>query len=254
MLLEVRNLVKEFGGLRAIDNLSFDVNDGEILGIIGPNGSGKSTLFNLLTGVLPSTSGKILFKENLITGLSTHIIAHRGIARTFQTTRIFVDQTVLNNLMVGLVPRAKHSIWNALMSRGKMKREEQRLVKRCEEVIKFVDLEEKADGFAGELGQEEQKRLAIGIAIATEPKLLLLDEPTGGINIEEINHLMDIIRKIWNKGITICLIEHKMKMVMELCERIMVLNYGTKIAEGTPQEVRNNEAAIKAYLGEEYAA
>ena len=254
MLLEVRNLVKEFGGLRAIDNLSFDVNEGEILGIIGPNGSGKSTLFNLLTGVLPSTSGKILFKENLIIGLPTHVIAQRGIARTFQTTRIFVDQTVLNNLMVGLVPRTKHSIWNALMSRVKMKREEQRLLKRCEEVIKFVDLEEKADGFAGELGQEEQKRLAIGIAIATEPKLLLLDEPTGGINIEEINHLMEIIRKIWNKRITVCLIEHKMKMVMELCDRIMVLNYGTKIAEGIPQEVRHNEAAIKAYLGEEYAA
>jgi branched-chain amino acid transport system ATP-binding protein len=254
MLLEVRNLIKEFGGLRAIDNLSFDVNEGEILGIIGPNGSGKTTLFNLLTGVLPSTSGKIFFKENLITGLSTHIIAQRGIARTFQTTRIFVDQTVLNNLMVSLVPKTKHSIWNALLRRGKTKREEKRLFKRCEEVIKFLDLEEKSESFAGELGQEEQKRLAIGIAITTEPKLLLLDEPTGGINIEEINHLTDIIRKICNKGITICLIEHKMKMVMELCERILVLNYGTKIAEGTPQEVRNNEAAIKAYLGEEYAA
>jgi branched-chain amino acid transport system ATP-binding protein len=254
MLLEVRNLVKEFGGLRAIDNLSFDVNNGEILGIIGPNGSGKSTLFNLLTGVFTPTNGKILFKGNLITGLPTHVIAQRGIGKTFQTTRIFMDQTVLNNIMVGLVPRTKHSVWNALMSRRKMRRQEQRLLKRCEEVIRFVDLEEKVDGIAGEMGQEEQKRLAIGIALATEPKLLLLDEPTGGINIEEINHLMVIIRKIWSKGITICLIEHKMKMVMELCDRVMVLNYGTKIAEGTPQEVRHNEAAIKAYLGEEYAA
>jgi branched-chain amino acid transport system ATP-binding protein len=254
MLVEVRNLVKEFGGLRAIDNLSFDVNNGEILGIIGPNGSGKSTLFNLLTGVFTPTNGKVLFKGNPVTGLPTHVIAQRGIARTFQTTRIFMDQTVLNNVMVGLIPTTKHSIWNALMSRRKMKRQEQWLLKRCEEVIRFVDLEEKADGIAGELGQEEQKRLAIGIAIATEPKLLLLDEPTGGINIEEINHLMVIIRKIWSKGITICLIEHKMKMVMELCDRIMVLNYGTKIAEGTPKEVRHNKAAIKAYLGEEYAA
>jgi len=254
MLLEVRNLVKEFGGLRAIDNLSFDVKEGEILGIIGPNGSGKTTLFNLLTGFLPTTSGKIFFKENLITGLPTHVIAQQGIGRTFQTTRIFVDQTVLNNLMIGLVSKTKHSIWDALMRRGMTKREEQRLLKRCEEIIKFVELEEKAYHFAGELGQEEQKRLAIGIAITTEPKLLLLDEPTGGINIEEINRLTDIIRKIYNKGITICLIEHKMKLVMELCERIMVLNFGTKIAEGTPQEVKNNEAAIKAYLGEEYAA
>jgi branched-chain amino acid transport system ATP-binding protein len=254
MLLEVRNLVKEFGGLVAINNLSFDINDGEILGIIGPNGSGKSTLFNLLTGVLSPTNGKVLFKGNLVTGLPTHVITQRGIGRTFQTTRIFMDQTAFNNIMVGLIPKTNHSVWNALMSRRKMKREEREWLKRCEELIRFVDLEKKAGSLAGELGQEEQKRLAIGIAIATEPKLLLLDEPTGGINIEEINHLMDIIRKILNKGITVCLIEHKMKMVMELCDRIVVLNYGTKIAEGTPQEVRHDKAAIKAYLGEEYAA
>ena len=254
MLLEVRNLAKAFGGLRAINDLSFDVNEGEILGIIGPNGSGKSTLFNLLTGVLSPTNGKIIFEENSITGLPTHVLAQRGIARTFQTTRIFMDETVLNNIMVGLVLKTKHSVWNALMNRRRMKREDRRLFKRCEEVIRFVDLERKANSFAGGLGQEEKKRLAIGIAMSTEPKLLLLDEPTGGVNIEEINHLTDIIRKVWSKGITICLIEHKMKMVMELCDRIMVLNYGTKIAEGTPQEVRHNEAAIKAYLGEEYAA
>lgn len=254
MLLTVRNLIKEFGGLQAINNLSFEVNQGEILGIIGPNGAGKSTLFNLLTGVLSPTDGEIIFNEKLVTGLPTHVLAQRGIARTFQTTKIFMDQTVLNNIVIGLVPKTKYSVWNAIMSRRKMKREEDGLLKRCEGVIRFIDLEEKADRFAGELGQEEQKRLAIGIAMATEPKLLLLDEPTGGINIEEINHLMGIIRKISSKGITICLIEHKMKMVMELCERIIVLNYGTKIAEGTPPEVRHNEAAIKAYLGEEYAA
>ena len=254
MLLTARNLVKEFGGLQAINNLSFEVNEGEILGIIGPNGAGKSTLFNLLTGVLSPTHGEIIFDEKLVTGLPTHVLAQRGIARTFQTTRIFMDQTVLNNIMIGLVPKTKHSVWDAIMNRRKMKREENGLLKRCEGVIRFIELEEKTNRFAGELGQEEQKRLDIGIAMATEPKLLLLDEPTGGINIEEINHLMGIIRKIWSKGITICLIEHKMRMVMELCERIIVLNYGTKIAEGAPQEVRHNEAAIKAYLGEEYAA
>jgi branched-chain amino acid transport system ATP-binding protein len=254
VLLTVRNLVKEFGGLQAINNLNFEVNKGEILGIIGPNGAGKSTLFNLLTGVLSSTKGEIIFDGSLINGLPSHVLAQRGIARTFQTTRIFMDQTVLNNIMIALVPKTQHSVWNAIMNRRKTKREENGLLKRCEELIRFIGIEEKANGLAGELGQEEQKRLAIGIAMATEPKLLLLDEPTGGINIEEINHLMDVIRKIWNKGITICLIEHKMKMVMELCERIIVLNYGTKIAEGTPTEVRRNEAAIKAYLGEEYAA
>lgn len=254
MLLTVRNLVKEFGGLRAINNLSFEVNQGEVLGIIGPNGAGKSTLFNLLTGVLSPTNGEIVFDEKPVAGLPVHVLAQRGIARTFQTTKIFMDQTVLNNIMIGVVPKTKHSVWNAIMNRRKMKREEGGLLERCEGVIRFIELDEKANRFAGELGQEEQKRLAIGIAMATEPRLLLLDEPTGGINIEEIDRLMGIIRKIWSKGITICLIEHKMKMVMELCERIIVLNYGTKIAEGAPQEVRHNEAAIKAYLGEEYVA
>jgi len=253
MLLKVKNLSKEFGGLKAINNLSFDVTKGEMLGIIGPNGAGKSTLFNLLTGELSATGGKIIFEEKAVTALPTPMLARLGIVRTYQTTRTFMDESVLDNIMVGLILRTKHGVWDALKGGRKSKREEKRLVKRCEEVIGFLDLESKADTLAGELAQEEQKRLAIGIAIATDPKLLLLDEPTGGINVEEINRLMGIIRRIWERGTTICLIEHKMKMVMELCERIIVLNYGRKIAEGTPQEVRHNEAAVKAYLGEEYA-
>lgn len=249
MLLEVNHLTKDFGGLRAINDLSLYVPEHEILGIIGPNGAGKSTLFNLLSGFLPLTGGTILFQGKIINGLQNHRIARMGIGRTFQTTRIFSNETVLNNIWVGLIPRTKHGVWNALFRRRK--RDEKRLLERCKEVLRLVDLEERAERIAGELDQEAQKRLSIGIALATNPKLLLLDEPTGGINTDEINHLMDIIRRIWESGITICLIEHKLKMVMELCERIVVLNYGKKIAEGTPREITTNPEAISAYLGKE---
>ncbi len=252
MFLEVKNLSKDFGGLRAINHLSFSVQQHELVGIIGPNGSGKSTLFHLLTGFLRPTEGKILLQDQPINGLPVHVIAQRGIARTFQATRIFMEATLVHNVLMGLLPGREHGVWGALFS--KRKREEERLLQRCAEVLRIVDLEEAGARIARELDQEQQKRLAIGIAMATAPQLLLLDEPTGGINIEEINHLAKIIRRIWQSGVTICLIEHKMKMITELCERIIVLNYGEKIAEGTPREVMGNEAAIKAYLGEDYAA
>jgi branched-chain amino acid transport system ATP-binding protein len=252
MFLEVRNLSKEFGGLRAINHLSFSVQQHELVGIIGPNGSGKSTLFNLLTGFLSPQEGEILFQGRVVNGLPSHIIAQYGIGRTFQATRIFMEATLVDNVMIGLLPRTKHGVWNALM--GKRRREEGRLLHRCREILQLVDLEEMSTKVAGELDQEQQKRLAIGIAIATDPQVLLLDEPTGGINIEEINHLTEIIRRIWQRGVTVCLIEHKLKMITELCGRIIVLNYGEKIAEGTPREVVRNEAAIKAYLGDEYAS
>jgi branched-chain amino acid transport system ATP-binding protein len=254
MLLRAKNLSKGFGGLRAIDRLTVEVEKGQLLGIIGPNGAGKSTFFNLLSGDLAPTGGGIFFEEELISGLPSHIIAQKGISRTFQTTRVFRNAKVLDNIMVGLIPGIQHGLWDALAGRLGKSRKDERLLARCEEVLRFVDLEGKAQTTAGELDQEQQKRLAIGLAIARGPKLLLLDEPTGGINVEEINHLMSIIRKISEGGTTICLIEHKMKMVMELCEKIIVLNYGQKIAEGTPDEIRRNPVAIKAYLGDEYAA
>jgi branched-chain amino acid transport system ATP-binding protein len=252
MFLEVRNLSKEFGGLRAINHLSFSVQQHELVGIIGPNGSGKSTLFNLLTGFLSPQEGEILFQGRVVNGLPSHIIAQYGIGRTFQATRIFMEATLVDNVMVGLLPRTEHGVWNALM--GKRRKEEGGFLHRCQEILQLVDLEEMSAKVAGELDQEQQKRLAIGIAMATDPQVLLLDEPTGGINIEEINHLTEIIRRIWQRGVTVCLIEHKLKMLMELCGRIIVLNYGEKIAEGTPREVVRNEAAIKAYLGDEYAS
>ncbi len=252
MFLETKNLAKDFGGLRAICDFSFNIERGELVGIIGPNGSGKSTLFNLLTGFLRPTGGKILFYDQVLNDLPIHVIAQRGIARTFQSTRIFLEATLIHNVLIGILPGVKHGVWNALI--GRRKREERELLERCRAVLRLVDLEDMSAKAAGELDQEQQKRLALGIAMATGPQVLLLDEPTGGINVEEINHLTEIIRRIWRQGVTICLIEHKMKMITELCERIIVLNYGEKIADGSPREVMHNEAAIKAYLGEDYAS
>lgn len=248
MELSIRGLSKQFGGLTAINNLSFDVGKCDLMGIIGPNGAGKTTLFNLITGVIRPTKGEIIFEDKVISELPMHMRAKRGIARTFQMTRNFSSETVLDNVMVGMIPKVGHGLWNALIRRKK--KERLLLIKRCEEVLRLVDLEEFADVVAGQLDQEQQKRLAIGIAMATNPKVLLLDEPAGGINVEESEHLMVIIRRIWEAGTTVCLIEHKMKVVMELCKRIVVLNYGKKIAEGTPYEIKSHEEVIKAYLGE----
>lgn len=254
VLLKVTKLTKGFGGLRAIDGLNIDVKRGQLLGIIGPNGAGKSTFFNILSGDLVPTSGEIFFEDDLISGLSNHAVAQKGISRTFQTTRIFRNVSVLENILMGLISGTKHGVWEALTKRMERRREDERLLERSCEVLRFVHLENKASANASALDQEQQKRLAIGIAMARNPKLLLLDEPTGGVNVEEITHLMSIIRRIWEGGTTVCLIEHKMKMVMELCQNIVVLNYGQKIAEGTPDEIRHNPVAIKAYLGDEYAA
>jgi branched-chain amino acid transport system ATP-binding protein len=175
-----------------------------------------------------------------------------GLAWTFQSTKFFLDHSVLDNLTIGLIPRVKKGRLDCFFSQKNLG--QRKLSHYCREIAEFVGLEDSLSVMARGLDQEAQKRLAIGIALSTNPNLFLLDEPTGGINIEETNRLMDIIRKIGEKGITICLIEHKMKMIMELCQRILVLNYGQKIAEGTPLEIRRNELAIKAYLGEEYAA
>ncbi len=252
MLLECRDIIKEFGGLRAINRLNLHVREGEILGIIGPNGSGKSTFFNLVTGFLPVTSGEIRYRGKNISKLPSHVIGRLGITRTFQTTRIFSKASVWDNIAVGVMPRVKHSVWRGLCRNRR--KDEGLLAERCQEVLKVIGLEEYSGRIAGELDQEKQKRVAIGIGLATDPQLLLLDEPTGGINVEEVSQLINIIQRVSGRGITVCLIEHKMKMVMDLCERIVVLNYGEKIAEGKPDEIVRNAEAVKAYLGKEYAA
>ena len=253
-LLEVSGLTKSFGGLTAVSELKFDIQPGELLSIIGPNGAGKTTLFNLLTGFYKPTSGTITFSGINITGYKPYQVTRSGIGRTFQMTSIFKQSTVLENVIIGQTLHAKVGVWGSVLRTSATCREEQKTREKAREILSFVGLADKENRIAGSLTEEAQKRLSISMALATEPKLLLLDEPTGGVNLEEISGLIGLVGKIRKSGTSICLIEHKMRMVMSISDRIIVLNYGKKIAEGTPKEVANNAEVIKAYLGARYAA
>ena len=248
-LLQVSGLTKTFGGLMAVAGLSFDVQAGELLSIIGPNGAGKTTLFNLLTGIYRPSSGKIRFDGNDITGCKPYEATRHGIARTFQRTTIFGQATALDNVIIGQALHEKAGVWGSILKTRATRREEQQVTERAREILSFVGLSDKETKLAGNLTEEAQKRLSIAMVLATGPKLLLLDEPTGGVNLEEIGGLIELVLKVRKSGVTICLIEHKMRMVMSISDRILVLNYGENIAEGTPQEVANNKEVIKAYLG-----
>jgi branched-chain amino acid transport system ATP-binding protein len=252
-LLKVSGLTKSFGGLTAVSELNFEIQPGELLSMIGPNGAGKTTLFNLLTGFYRPTSGSITFNDIDITGYKPYQITRSGISRTFQMTSIFKKSTVLDNVIIGQSLHAKAGIWGSVLRTPATLREEQEIRERAREILSFVGLADKVNKIAGDLTEEAQKRLSISMALATGPKLLLLDEPTGGVNLEEISGLIELVGKIRKSGISICLIEHKMRMVMSISDRIIVLNYGKKIAEGTSKEVANNEEVIKAYLGVRYA-
>ncbi|HSR13846.1 MAG TPA: ABC transporter ATP-binding protein [Thermodesulfobacteriota bacterium] len=250
-MLAIGELTRFFGGLAAVRDLSFEVKEGEILSLIGPNGAGKTTVFNLITGALLATRGTVAFRDREITGLRPHETAPLGLARTFQTTSLFGEETVLDNLIVAYRCRTRMGFWDALLRTGRSRRDEGRSREKAEEVIEFIGLAGLARLPAHGIPQESQKRLAIGLALATEPKLLLLDEPMGGLTEEENVTMMDLIRRVRGRGVTILLIEHKMKIVMNLSDRIVVLNYGQKIAEGAPAEVGRNQAVIDAYLGTE---
>lgn len=253
-MLEVNGLTKLFGGLTAVSDLNFDIYPGELLSIIGPNGAGKTTLFNLLTGFYKPTSGTITFNDIDITGWKPHQVTRHGIGRTFQLTSIFKQSTVLENVMMGKSLHAAVGVWGSVLRTPATRREEQRVREKAREILSFVGLGDKENRIAGGLTEEAQKRLSISMALATEPKLLLLDEPTGGVNLEEIRGLIELVGRIRKSGTSICLIEHKMRMVMSISDRIVVLNYGKKIAEGTPKEVTSNNEVIKAYLGARYVA
>jgi len=253
-LLEILGLTKNFGGLTAVHNLNFHVDSGELLSVIGPNGSGKTTLFNLITGFYEPKSGRIRFNGNEITGFKPHQMARHGIGRTFQRTTIFKKNSVLENVIIGHRLHTRTGVWGAIFKTPATRREEQKVKEKAREILTFVGLLDRENQTAENITQEAQKRLSIAMALATGPKLLLLDEPTGGVNFEEIDGLIELVKKIQASGITLCIIEHKMRMVMNISDRVIALNHGEKIAEGTPQEIAGNEKVIKAYLGTRYVA
>ena len=252
-ILSIQGLTRFFGGLAAVMDLSLEIQSGEILSLIGPNGAGKTTVFNLITGTLLPARGRVVFQDHEITGSRPHETTARGIARTFQTTSLFDDETVMDNLIVSHRCRTRMGLWDALLQTGRSRGDERQCREKAEEILNFIGLGERGSELARNIPQESQKRLAIALALVTEPKLLLLDEPMGGLTEEENIGMMDLIRKVRTRGISILLIEHKMKVVMNISDRIVVLNYGQKIAEGAPQEVSRNAEVIEAYLGAGYA-
>jgi branched-chain amino acid transport system ATP-binding protein len=248
-LMQIQELTKRFGGVVAADKLNIDVNPGEILAIIGPNGSGKSTLFNLITGIYKPNSGAVILKSENITGKTPYDVIDRGIARTFQETRVFRQIPVLQNVMAGFHRRTHTGFFDTIVRRGRTRREEKQVYEKAVELLKFTRLTDVYHRNAGNISGAEQRRLMIAIALATEPELLLLDEPTAGVSAEEAQELLGLIEQIQHKQKTILLIEHNMKVAMKVSQRMVVLNFGRQIAEGTPEEISRNEAVIEAYLG-----
>ena len=248
-LLALDDVTIRFGGLTAVDTLKLEVKQGEILALIGPNGAGKSTVFNLITGIYKPTQGKISLEGKSLAGIPTHKIAEMGITRTFQTIRLFSELSVLDNVKIGAHCRGKAGLFQAFTRLPGMKREEVELEEKSMEALEFLDLAAKWEEKAKNLSYGEQRRLEIARALVAKPKILLLDEPAAGMNPQEKVVLVEMIRRIRDTGITIFLVEHDMKLIMGISERIAVLDYGRKIAEGTPLEVRSNKAVIEAYLG-----
>jgi len=260
-ILDVKQLTMDFGGLRALDKIDLDVRQGEIVALIGPNGAGKTTFFNCITGIYKPSAGDILItaakdgKTERINGLKPNLVTERGLARTFQNIRLFQNMTVLENVMIGCHCRMKSGILGAVLRGINTRREEEAVVQKSYTILKKIGLEKYVNEFAKNLPYGAQRRLEIARAMATDPFMLLLDEPAAGMNPQETHQLDELILKIREtEGISILLIEHDMKLVMSLSDRIFVMDYGKKIAQGTPVEIRKNPAVIKAYLGEEIDA
>ncbi len=250
-LLKVDHLLKRFGGLIAVNELSFHINEGEILGLIGPNGAGKTTVFNMIAGALRPTEGSILFGGSKIHGLSAHKIAEQGIVRTFQLTNLFGDMTVLENVILGSHQKSGIGLWASLFHTSSARRNEKAARQEATRILEFMGLVEHSRLLAKNLTNGQQRRLEVAIALAAEPTLLLLDEPLQGMNHEEVNDMVERIEAIRRNKKTILLVEHNMKAVMSSCDRVVVLNFGVKLAEGSPQTVMQNKHVIEAYLGVE---
>jgi branched-chain amino acid transport system ATP-binding protein len=247
--LEARNLQMKFGGVTAIAGLTLTVEEGEIRGLIGPNGAGKTTFFNACSGRYPVTSGEIRYRGQKISGLKPHQIAAEGLVRTFQHVTLFKNFSVLKNVVAGNYLHSHHSYWGSLLRSRKTREAEAGSIERAREILDFVGLSSLMMQQASTLAHGHQKMLGIAIALAAEPRMLLLDEPCAGMNSDESREMIHLVRRIRDTGITVMLIEHDMKVVMGLCDRITVLNFGNEIADGTPEEVRANPEVREAYLG-----
>ncbi len=259
-ILKVSNLTMDFGGIRALNSLDIDVNSGEIAALIGPNGAGKTTFFNCVTGIYSPTQGEVYLttpgssEKVSLKGLKPNQVTEKGLARTFQNIRLFSKMTVLENVMIGRHCRTKATILGAVLRNRATRKEEQEILNTSYTILEKVKLEKYVNEFAENLPYGAQRRLEIARALATEPLLLLLDEPAAGMNPQETIELEKLIKEIASGGQSILLIEHDMKLVMSLSDRIFVMDYGKKIAQGTPAEIRENPAVIKAYLGEDINA
>lgn len=248
MLLEITGLTKFFGGLAAVQNFDMHINDGEILGLIGPNGAGKTTIFNLITGIHRLTRGKVVFNNKDITGKKPHVIAKLGIGRTFQLNPLFGDFTVLQNVIASFYLHPRSSLFDAYFNTGKYKDNEAKILQQSIEILKLVGLNNVQNELAKNLPHGHQKMMGIARSLAVKPKLLLLDEPLGGMNPDEIEYTIEAIKKTHKQGVTIMLVEHNMR-IMDLCSRVVCINFGQKIAEGLPDEIRCNQDVITAYFG-----